>query len=392
MTTRKIVLYALGVLVLGLAVFVTYLLVTAEEDKKPPPKKEIKTVFVDTVRNATVPISVPANGNLVAKQRVELFSEVQGIFRSSAHPFKPGQKYSRGQVLLNIDAQEYRASVQSAKSSLYNLITAAMPDLRLDYPDVYEKWQNYLREFDITKSTPPLPEMTAEKERYFINGRNIVTTYYDVRNLERRLSKYVLTAPFSGVLTEALVTEGSLVRAGQKLGEFINPDIYELEVAVNKSYSDLLKVGENVKLENLEGTQDFEGTVSRVNAAINQSSQTVSVFIDVRSDSVKEGMYLEAVIEARNEENAIELPRKLLNDQKEIFVLKDSILDVLEVTPVYFTEKTAIIKGIAEGTVILSRPVPGAYAGMLVKPYRDSTQTNAVQPTSDAANATNPAN
>jgi multidrug efflux pump subunit AcrA (membrane-fusion protein) len=182
----------------------------------------------------------------------------------------------------------------------------------------------------------------------------------------------VLTAPFSGVLTQALVTEGSLVRPGQKLGEFINTDIYELEVAINKSYSDLLKVGEKVGLENLQGTQEFEGTVSRINAAVNQGSQTVSVFIDVESDRVKEGMYLEAFIEAREEENAIEIPRKLLNDQKELFVLKDSVLGVIEVNPVYFTEKTAIIKGVENGTIILARPVPGAYAGMLVKPFQDT--------------------
>ena len=112
---------------------------------------------------------------------------------------------------------EYEASVQSSKSNLYNLITAAMPDLRLDYPEVYPKWQAYLKDFDITKRTPLLPEMTSEKERYFINGRNIVTTFYNVRNLEQRLLKFVLIAPFSGVLTQALVTEGSLVSPGSEI-------------------------------------------------------------------------------------------------------------------------------------------------------------------------------
>ncbi len=370
---RKIILYTFGVLILIAATVIAYLLVTAEEEKKPVARKEIKTVFVDTVFNKTIPIIIPANGNLVAKERVELFAEVQGVFRSSSHPFKPGQAFRKGETLMRIDAQEYAASVQSAKSNLYNLITAAMPDLRLDYPESFPKWQAYLSNFDLTKSTPDLPEITSEKERYFINGRNIVTTFYNVRNLEQRLSKYTIRAPFYGVLTEALVTEGSLVRPGQKLGEFINPAIYELEVAVSKSYSDFLKVGETVRLENLEGTQQFTGSVARVNASVNQESQTVSVFIDIKDERVKEGMYLEAQIEGNSEENAFEISRKLLSDQKELFIVRDSILDVITVRPVYFSEKTAVIKGIADGTVILARSVPGAYAGMIVKPYRDST-------------------
>ncbi|NER11680.1 Multidrug efflux pump subunit AcrA (membrane-fusion protein) [Muriicola jejuensis] len=376
---RKIILYSLGVIILVLAVFVAYLLVTAEEEKRPVARREVKTVFVDTVVNRTIPIVIPANGNLAAKERVEIYSEVQGIFRSSSHPFKPGQAFRKGEVLLRIDADEYAASVQSAKSNLYNLITAAMPDLRLDYPEDYPKWQAYLSAFDMEKSTPDLPEITSEKERYFISGRNILTTYYNVKNLERRLSKYILRAPFNGVLTEALVTEGSLIRPGQKLGAFINPEVYELQVAVNKSYSDFLKVGEEVALENLEGTQQFRGKVARINAAVNQESQTVSVFIDVKDERVKEGMYLEAQIEGRSEENAFEISRKLLNDQKELFVVKDSILDVLEVTPVYFSDKTAILKGVEEGTVILSRPVPGAYAGMVVRAYRDTTNLASAQ-------------
>ncbi len=371
---RKIILYVLGVLVLCLAGWVSYLLVTKEKVKRPAPVKQVKTVFIDTVRNSAVPIQVKANGNLVAKERVALFAEVQGVFLGSAHPFKPGQSFRRGEVLLRIDASEYQASVQSSKSNLYNLITAAMPDLRLDYPDIYPKWQAYLDSFDVTSRTPELPEMTSEQERYFINGRNIVTTFYNVRNLEQRLTKYIIRAPFSGVLTEAQVTEGTLVRPGQSLGVFINPNVYELEVAVNKSYSDFLQLGKSVVLRNLEGTQNYEGKVSRINAAVNQQSQTVSVFIDVADPGLKEGMYLEATIQGKEEENAIEVPRKLLTEGGELFILRDSILDLAPVTPVFYTDETVILKGLENGTVYLSRSVPGAYPGMLVRPYQQNAK------------------
>jgi hypothetical protein len=41
------------------------------------------------------------------------------------------------------------------------------------------------------------------------------------------------------------------------------------------------------------------------------------------------------------------------------------------VNPVYFSDKTVVVKGIPNGSLILNKPVPGAYAGMLVKIYSD---------------------
>jgi hypothetical protein len=50
--------------------------------------------------------------------------------------------------------------------------------------------------------------------------------------------------------------------------------------------------------------------------------------------------------------------------------VRDSILEVIDVKPVYFSEKQVVVKGVPEGTRIVSKPVPGAYAGMLVKVYQ----------------------
>jgi multidrug efflux pump subunit AcrA (membrane-fusion protein) len=367
---RKTILSVLlGIVVIIGAFFLSRIIANSKEDRRPKPQKVIKTVFVDTVINGTVPIVVPANGNLVAKRRVELFAEVQGVFRPGNKPFKPGQKYQRGQTLIRIDASEYYASVQSAKSDLYNLITSIMPDLQLDYPEDFPKWQTYLTNFDLEKSTPQLPNVTSEKEKYFITGRGIFTSYYNVRNLEQRLSKYTIAAPFTGILTEALVTEGTLVRAGQKLGEFIETGTYELEVAVSKTYADFLRVGEEVRLYNLNQTHEFLGKVIRVNGRVDQASQTITAFIEVKGENLKEGQYLEANLNAKNEEDAIEIDRSLLLEDERIFVVRDSILDVIDVRPIYFTDKTVVLKDVPDGETIVSRPVSGGYAGMLVKVF-----------------------
>ena len=373
---RKLILSILGILIIIASFFLAKQIINSKSRPKAKVEKVVKTVFTETVTNGTVPIIVPANGNLRAKRRVELYAEVQGVFQKGNKLFKAGQTYNQGETIIKIDASEYYASVQSSKSNLYNLITSIMPDLRLDYPEVFPKWQAYLSGFDLDRTTPPLPEMTTEKEKFFISGRGILTNYYSVKNQEQRLKKYRISAPFKGILTEVLVTEGSLVRSGQKLGEFINTDIYELEVSISKTYSDLLNIGEEVELVSLGQNKTYKGVVARINGSVDQATQTIKAYIDVRNKELKEGMYLEANLNAKQEFDAIQIDRSLLLENNQIFVVRDSVLDLIDVKPVYFSDKKVVLKEVPEGTTIVIRPVVGAYAGMLVKKYKGETAKN----------------
>ncbi|MBT8297728.1 MAG: HlyD family efflux transporter periplasmic adaptor subunit [Maribacter sp.] len=371
---RKIILSILGLLIIVASVFIAKMIIDSKSNSRPRVEKVVKTVFTEKVQNGTVPIMVPANGNLIAKSRMEIYSEVQGVFRGTAKLFRPGQNYRRGESIIRIDAAEYAANVQSAKSNLYNQLTSIMPDLRLDYPELFPKWQDYLNGFDMAKATPQLPEMSTEKEKFFISGRGILTTYYNVKNMEQRLLKYRITAPFNGVLTEALVTEGTLIRAGQKLGEFINTDVYELEVALSKNFSDLLKIGEEVALNNLDKSKQYIGKVTRINGSVDQATQTIKAYIEVRDSNLREGMYLEADLNAKEESNAIEIDRNLLLENNQIFVVRDSILDLIDVTPVYFSNKKVVLKQVPDGLTILSKPLMGSYVGMLVQQYQGQNE------------------
>ena len=376
---RKLILAILGVLFITGAIYGAKMIINSKSKTRKAPSKVIKTVFVDTVKNTSIPIIIPANGNLVAKRRVEIYSEVQGIFKPGSKLFKPGEKYQKNEAFISINDTEYYANVQLAKSNLYNSIAAVLADLRLDFPEVFLKWEAYLKSYDLNKPTPKLPKMVSEKENYFITGRSIVSNYYTVKNLEQRLSKYTISAPFKGILTEALVTEGTLIRSNQKLGEFIDPSIYEMEVSLSKTFASLLDVGETVELNNLERTKKYSGIVSRVNGSINSATQTIAVYIEIKNSSLKEGMYLEANLNAKKEKNAIEVNRGLLLDENKIFIVRDSVLDMINVRPVYFSNTKVVLKDIPDGTIILSSPFPGAYVGMMVKPLQVQKESTSIK-------------
>lgn len=363
---RKIALTIIGVALVGIALMLGKRIIEANNKPLKKTEKLQKTVLTTPVKNKTITTIISANGNLKAKRRLELFSEVQGIFQLRNKLFRSGQEYKKGETIFKIDASEYFATVKSQKSNLYNQIAAIMPDLRLDYPEAFPKWNLYLDNFNINKPVSKLPEISSERVKYFLAARNIVSNYYSVKNLESRLTKYQITAPFSGIVTNALVTEGTLIRPGQKLGEFIQSGIYELNVSIPKAYATLLKTGKNVALQTIESDKVYNGKITRIGGSINQSSQTIDAFIEVTNKNLKEGIYLEAKIEAEQIENAMEVNRSLLQNKEQLFIVKDSVLDLVKVKPVYFTDNTAIVIGLQNGLQILSQPVLGAYKGMLV--------------------------
>ena len=137
-----------------------------------------------------------------------------------------------------------------------------------------------------------------------------------------------------------------------------------------KSYGDLLKIGETVELNTLDDKKPYQGKVTRINGRIDQTTQTIKVFVEVKADDLKEGMYLEAQLEATDEPNAIKIDRKLLVNNSEIFILNENVLEIIKVIPVYFSPNDVVIKGVPDGTIILSKPLAGAFVGMLVKPTR----------------------
>jgi len=369
---RSIIGILLGVLLIFASVTVAKRLSGDKDKPKQLISKQINSVYTQTVANQQVPVIIQEKGSLQALRKVELYSEVQGILNNGNRLFKPGQAYNKGSVILSIDDSEFRASLVAQKSVLYNLIAQIMPDLKLDYPDIFIKWQDYLSSFDIQQSVPTLPEFSSDKEKFFINSKTIVTTYYNIKNLEERHQKYRIYSPFYGVITEALVNPGALVRPGQKLGTILSPSAYELPISINESYKSYVTIGKEVKLYNLDRSKSWTGKVARINATLNAETQGIEVFIAVRGKDLKEGMFLEAEIDGEAIDNAYEISRKLLIENNKTYVLRDSTLQLVDLDIAFYKKNTAVVTNLKDSTIILKYAIPAAYEGMVVEVAEDS--------------------
>jgi multidrug efflux pump subunit AcrA (membrane-fusion protein) len=374
MIMKKIITSLIGLALVVGAIIVFKSLINSKPERRQRPDKVIKTVYVDKVINREIPITINAKGNLVAKNRIDLFSEVQGVLLTTDKEFKPGTFYQKGEAIVKMNSDEFYANLQANKSIFFNSLTAIMPDIQLDYPDAYDKWKRYLDQFDMDGPLKALPDFNSDKEKFFVSGRGILSNYYSVNNMEVKLSKYVLKAPYNGVLTEASVNPGTLIRPGQKLGEFINTNTYEMAVSIKSAYRDMLAVGKPVQLFNLENTQSWTGKVVRINGKVDTQTQTIKVFIEVKGKALKEGQYLEINLQAKTEQNAFEIPRNLLVDETKMYVVKDSILELIDIHPLFENKNSIVIRGLDDNTFYLSKPVPGAYSGMRVKIFNNNNK------------------
>ncbi|NVK65681.1 MAG: HlyD family efflux transporter periplasmic adaptor subunit [Flavobacteriales bacterium] len=363
---RKVIIVISGLVIIGLGVWINGMLANSKKEPEKKTQHKVNSVYVETAKNEAVPVTIGTSGSVLAKDRMEIFAEVTGVFESGSKAFKAGTSFPAGSTLIRINDDEFRASVVSQRAAFKNTITAILADIRFDYPNSFSMWNDYLNSIDIEKNLPSLPKAKTDQEAHYITGKNISSTYYSIKNLETRLSKYRITAPYSGVLVSAEVTPGTLVSPGQKLGEFIKPGVYELELNVNSTLKDLLVLGKEVNLTNIDKSKSWVGKVARINPQVNTSSQTVQIFVEVKAKDLNQGEFVEADIDAQDVVNAIEVPRSLLVNNESVYVVENNQLRLLPIKVVYSKENSVIIQGVEDGAKLLSKPFPGAFEGMNV--------------------------
>ncbi|WP_343767128.1 efflux RND transporter periplasmic adaptor subunit [Gangjinia marincola] len=346
----------IGIIVLGLGFLFFFLLnknnETASKELVQRDIKQIVETKKITLKN--IPYTVEATGTLTAKQQIELYSEVQGVLHNSRKSFKVGTTFKKGETILSINSEEHLAQVQSNRSNLINQIAAMMPDMEIDYPNDYQKWQNYLQNFDVKSRLKPLPEATSEQEKLFVTGKNVYQTYYTVKNLEARLSKYYISAPFNGEITETLVNAGALVRSGQKLGEFIDGSVFELELKVPATEKEYFTQGSIVELSTINNQQSYTAKISRLSSKIDRETQTILVIIELSGTDFQDGQYLKANIKGSLIKDAVEIPSKLLKNNNQVFIVEDDKLVLQTIHIVDYNDDTLLVKGLTNNMVLVT--------------------------------------
>jgi membrane fusion protein (multidrug efflux system) len=376
MSKNKWVWVIAGLMLAAGFVISTILSSQKEPMRRKPEAVRQKSIPIITVQNKDIEIPIEMSGPLYAYDKVEMFAEVSGVLLNTPKHFKAGTPFKKGEVLIKIDDLVYKNNVLAQKSSLLNQLTLLLPDLSIDFPQSSQRWETYLKNMNLQEELHPLPEPTSDKERYYIASRNIYNQYYVIKGMETTLSKYTIRAPFAGVVSVSLINPGTLVRVGQKLGEFISTEVYEMEASVSLFDANRLETDQQVSLTSEDVQGEFTGYIRRINRVLDPTSLTVKIYIHVQDPRLRDGMYMVAKAEGKPIPGAVAISKDLLRENNHLFAVENSVLVLKPVRVVAERGDIAIVRGLATGTRILGEVWAEARVGMKIPQSPGSTPKN----------------
>lgn len=334
--------------------------------KAPPEVK--KYVETTKVAYSDIKTEVVAFGRVRTAQSIDLISEVSGRMSQGNVRLKAGQNFKKGDLIYTVDDKEAGLNLKSTKSNFLRDLAAILPDLKIDFGNNFSAWEKYFNDLDIDKNFPELPEPKSTKEKTFLATKGIYSSYYAIKSTEERLKKHRYYAPFSGSISEVSLESGAFVNTGTRIGKIIRAGVHELQVAVETSDVAWIQEGSPAQIFSDETQQAWKGQVTRISDFVNENTQTVDVFIGLeRTDQkVFDGQFLRAAVPARTVKNGMIIPRNVIYNGSEVFVVEDSLLKVHTVNIYKTDEDIAIIDGLNEGMDLVVEPLINAHNDMKV--------------------------
>lgn len=300
---------------------------------------------------------VNITGRIVPLEKIQLVAEVQGKALATSRLLNEGVRYRKGETLIRIEDTQTQLNLQAQKSQFQSALVRIMSQVKLDYPKAHPAWDTYLRALDVSKPLPDLPEIKNEQLRFFLSANNIFSSFYNIKSSEELLSKYRITAPFTGVITQGNIAPGAVINPGVPLASFSRTDVYELKASVSTANIEKLKPGSKITLSHSNTGDEWTGTIHRFGGNIDPATQAVPIYIRLSGNKLREGMFLEAALETETYEDVVSLPLTALNRNNQVHVIQDSTVVLKNVDPVHYEQQIVWVKGLEEGTEVITEEV-----------------------------------
>jgi HlyD family secretion protein len=248
-----------------------------------PVEMPIPAVEVVQAREGTVPLRERLTGTVKAAGEIVIYPQVNGSITEVLA--QNGDRVSRGQPLVRIQAPGGRAQVRSAQSA----VTAAEAELRQAQARAREIEAEYERNRAlgerglVPRNTVDSLRSQAEAARAAVNSAAAQVKVAQAEASEQRelQSQTVVRAPINGRVGARNAEVGMRVDAQTPLFTIGRLDEMRVEVPVAQEIVSRLRPGQRAELRVGETGQPIAATVSRISPFLDPGSFSAEVEIDV---------------------------------------------------------------------------------------------------------------
>ena len=299
----------------------------------------LRPVAVALVTRRPVVNSLTLSGAFRPYQQVDVHAKVAGFIRKIY--VDVGDHVKTGQVLAILEVPELSAQVAGAKADIQRYQDAVRrseseiqraESTHAAYHAAYTRLKQASearpgliaeQELDDSMAKDKETEAQIESARAALaeSQSQLVSARTDLDRLSALEAYSHITAPFAGVVTKRYADTGALIQAGTASETQSMPVVQlaewsklRLVVPVPESAVPQLQLGSTVQVHVSAMNRDFEGHVARFADALNDETRTMHTEIDVENadGTLKEGMYAEAKIVLKQQNDALTIPIQAL--------------------------------------------------------------------------------
>ncbi|MDC7234755.1 MAG: efflux RND transporter periplasmic adaptor subunit [Spirochaetales bacterium] len=352
-----------------------YLIGFSAEVETPEEDKNVRLVQTESLQYESYTLNVTGQGFIEAARTLNLSGNAGGQVIYSYKGLKSGTAVEEGTLLVKLDDELIRNNLALARSGLISSTAQLLSAYKSEGGAAYTRWNSYLKSLNTENGiTPPLPEMSSEREKLLLSTYGVLAAYYSVRELEEALEDCQIYAPFSGHISGNGVEEFSFISPGQPL--LTLTDTLHLEIAIPLTREELILL-ETLNPEVQISPADLPekttpGRIERQDAVMDRNSQTIDLHIAFENPELDTlflpGNYADVRIEGRRLDRALILPRALLNSDQTINVFEEGKLKKYPVSVATTKGEYMILEPtLPEGVQIIRTRIQKPFEGMELK-------------------------
>lgn len=368
------------VAILGLGIYAFSLFsIPVEEEKKDEKEAKLIRTNVTDLRVCDYSVTVHANGIVQPFNEVAFSAEVAGRVTQISPCFEVGSFFSRGDLLLEIDDQDYKTALDIAEAS--KLGAEATLDLATQE---LQRLEELLKSNNVSEAE--VMQASANKKQA---AASLQTAAAGVEQAKRDLARTKIHAPFDGRLRSKTVGLGQSIGAGTPLGIAFSVELAEVRLPVSSRELQFLNLPEDenqpaVEIELSDAIS--ENSPDRWKAKIVRTEGTLDVNslelfaiariedpfgLKTNKPTLRVGQPVEASIPGATLHGVVALPRSAVRQLDKIYLVDNQklTLSTKTIEAVWSDEEYVIVRdtSIADGNSLSTTSLVYAPEGAKVE-------------------------